>query len=389
MSDVTVTETSSSSNTQLQTHFASPDRSDQEAIVERAYLVSRQRQLCHVIDALPQFVAVLDGNRQIVGANRVLVDALGGGELAKVLGARPGEGLQCEHSTQTPAGCGTSEACSKCGAVLAILAAQDGESTARECQVPQSSGDSLDLRVHASPIEIDGEELVLFSATDIASEKRREVLERTFFHDIINSAGGIQSIAEIFKHSEDPGEQDELRIMLANLAGELLDEIRAQRELLAAERWELEPQVETFRSSELLDDLHCLYQRHPVGEGKHLAIHPGSQDTEIVNARALAFRVIGNMIKNALEASQSGGTVTVGCERDSDHAVFWVHNESVIPRDVQLQIFNRSFSTKGTGRGIGTYSMKMLTERYLGGKVSFRSDEQTGTTFKAMIALQA
>lgn len=38
-----------------------------------------------------------------------------------------------------------------------------------------------------------------------------------------------------------------------------------------------------------------------------------------------------------------------------------------LPLLVQLQIFNRSFSTKGKGRGTGTYSMKLLTKRYLKG----------------------
>ena len=53
-----------------------------------------------------------------------------------------------------------------------------------------------------------------------------------------------------------------------------------------------------------------------------------------------------------------------------------------MPDEVQLQLFQRSFSTKGqTGRGIGTYSMKLLGERYLGGRVEFISRHPEGTTF--------
>jgi signal transduction histidine kinase len=58
-----------------------------------------------------------------------------------------------------------------------------------------------------------------------------------------------------------------------------------------------------------------------------------------------------------------------------------VHNPAYIPRNVQIQLFLRSFSTKGAGRGLGTYSLKLLGERYLGGHVSFVSDEQEGTVF--------
>mgnify|MGYP006293419399 CR=1 len=38
-----------------------------------------------------------------------------------------------------------------------------------------------------------------------------------------------------------------------------------------------------------------------------------------------------------------------------------------------MLLFKRSFSTKGVGRGIGTYSMKLFGEKYLKGKVDFKN----------------
>ena len=60
--------------------------------------------------------------------------------------------------------------------------------------------------------------------------------------------------------------------------------------------------------------------------------------------------------------------------------MFEVHNPVEMPREIQLQMFVRSFSTKGLGRGLGTYSARLFTEAYLGGRIGFRSDS-TGTTF--------
>ena len=68
--------------------------------------------------------------------------------------------------------------------------------------------------------------------------------------------------------------------------------------------------------------------------------------------------------------------------RDDEWVTFWVHNPGFMPREVQLQLFKRSFTTKGAGRGLGTYSMKLLTERYLKGQISFTSTEADGTTFE-------
>lgn len=92
-----------------------------------------------------------------------------------------------------------------------------------------------------------------------------------------------------------------------------------------------------------------------------------------------------NMVTNALEATDENGTVKVWFEQDEKFLVFCVWNGKLIPEEVQLRIFQRNFSTKeGAGRGIGTYSMKLLGEKILGGKVSFTSSE-TGTIFQFAI----
>jgi sensor histidine kinase regulating citrate/malate metabolism len=56
-------------------------------------------------------------------------------------------------------------------------------------------------------------------------------------------------------------------------------------------------------------------------------------------------------------------------------------------QEIQLQIFQRSFSTKGEARGIGTYSIKMFTEQYLGGKVSFVSNPTEKTVFSISLPM--
>jgi sensor histidine kinase regulating citrate/malate metabolism len=54
-------------------------------------------------------------------------------------------------------------------------------------------------------------------------------------------------------------------------------------------------------------------------------------------------------------------------------------------REVQLQVFRRSFSTKGRGRGFGTYYAKLVAGRYLKGTVSFQSSAAEGTVFSVSL----
>jgi hypothetical protein len=144
----------------------------------------------------------------------------------------------------------------------------------------------------------------------------------------------------------------------------------------------LKIQLIPLKAGQVLDELRNQYLKHPAAENRSISIGQSWGGT-IITDRHLLHRVLGNMVKNALEATSPGGTVTLSCIDDGDSVAFIVNNPEVMPKEVQLQVFQRSFSTKGeAGRGIGTYSMKLFGERYLGGRVDFVSRSSEGTTFR-------
>ena len=151
-------------------------------------------------------------------------------------------------------------------------------------------------------------------------------------------------------------------------ASRLIEEIESQRDLASAERGELAPKPVRIASRRLLEDLAGFYRGHEVARGKSIELDPGTEDVQLSADRVLLSRVLGNMLKNALEATPDGGVVKAGCRKDGDGLVFWVNNPAVMSEESKLQVFMRSYSTKGADRGLGTYSMKLITERYLEGK---------------------
>jgi len=167
-----------------------------------------------------------------------------------------------------------------------------------------------------------------------------------------------------------------------------MEEIQSARDLAAAERGDLQVAFETVDAAALLAQLRTAYQHQAVTQGKTIAPPVISGGTAIRSSGLLLRRVIGNLIRNALEASSLGNTVSI-CFDNSKSPVFSVHNPSIMPEEVQLQLFQRSFSTKeGMGRGMGTYSVKLFTERYLGGTVDFQSPApEGGTTFYVRLPL--
>jgi signal transduction histidine kinase len=369
------------------TQFAPAERALAQEIDRQARLFAGTDLLGILPDAVPCAVFVVNRHRQIVFANERFLELVPPERRGNILGQRPGEVIGCIHASESLGGCGTTESCSVCGAVHAVLSSQQGRTDVQECRLTRGTdNEALDVRVWTTPIDMDGEHFSIVAAIDISHEKRREALERLFLHDISNVAYGLKWYTEFLRKGT-PDNVEKFCDSIYRLSSELIDEIDSQRILLKAESGELTFTPTPVGTLGLIHDAVELYNRHPVSVDRHLRIDATARDTEIVSDRTLLSRVLCNMIKNALEASHAGETVTVGCALPEDKVEFWVHNPGVMPREVQLQVFQRSFSTKGRGRGLGTHSIRLLTERYLKGSVSFTSTAEHGTTFRVRCPL--
>ena len=121
--------------------------------------------------------------------------------------------------------------------------------------------------------------------------------------------------------------------------------------------------------------------------GRSVDLGPACERFTFRTDPTLLRRAIVNLTKNGLEAIPAGAAVTLsirraGIDPNRPMVVIEVHNPGVIPREVQLQLFRRSFSTKGAGRGLGTYGVRLVVEEYLGGSVTVTSSETDGTVFR-------
>ena len=106
--------------------------------------------------------------------------------------------------------------------------------------------------------------------------------------------------------------------------------------------------------------------------------------------------IAGNLIDNALDSMNMQFTdIDMNRQRELEFGVFTQPAENGqngkllitvrdtgcgIPEEIRDRVFEKGFSTKGTGRGVGMYHTKQLVES-LGGKISFESEKDTGTIF--------
>ena len=348
---------------------------------QRADLLA-ERNLCELLDAMPDIVMLLNENRQILYANRAMERFCATMGSLELVGLRPGEALCCRTALSAEKGCGSGDACNICGALESIRHALQGDPSSFECQILQQTSrglDAVDLRIWGSPLSWQPGQVIIVVAADISHSKRRQVLERVFFHDILNTAGTINQIAEMLLHGILDFENAKKDLWQASQM--LVREIKGQSDLFSAENDELQVNFGLVLLQELLESVAALYRNNELALGRRIIIKEETPGLLLLSDGSILTRILGNLLKNALEASNPGETVTLGCRREETDIVLWCHNEGVLTREVQLQIFRRSFSTKGEGRGVGTYSIKLLSEKYLQGRVEVASNLNSGTVF--------
>lgn len=336
-----------------------------------------------LLNSTTDIIMILNRYRQIVTANKNFLEVLKIESEAEILGKRPGEAMSCIHCKSKS--CGTTKFCKYCGAINAIFNSQKFKCRdIQECNLTVRTLSGLqgfNFLVTASPFEFNEESLVVFAIRNISEQKFHHSVERIFFHDVLNLAGAIKDFMELSPEIYHAGLK-EFHTEGLRIARQLISEIETHRDLMSAEQGQLEVKIEEIYVPDFLSLLVTLYKNHKVCEGKFIVPSFKGDISYICSDKILLSRILGNLIKNALEDSKAGETVTVTYKNDTDGIKFIVHNKGFMTEDVQLQVFNRSFSTKGEkGRGFGTYTVKLLLERYLNGYVEFTSTEKDGTIF--------
>ncbi len=242
---------------------------------------------------------------------------------------------------------------------------------------------AYDILENATQTKSNKEKYYVISLKDISDDIKRKELERVFFHDIINSLGGLMNFMSLISKDIPYTIKDSFSFITKEFQN-TIEEIQFHRNITNAENNDFECNIKPINIGELLKTVVDLFKNDEFVKEKIIIISEGSKDGVVFSDYIILKKTLVNMLKNAIEATSSGDTITIGYndeDKTEDIAEFWVHNDGFIPPEVLPHIFQKSFSTKGQGRGLGTYSMKLFIENYLNGKVSFISDENIGTKF--------
>ncbi len=370
-----------------ETQFLPARREHRDTIVRQHAAVLRA-SFIEVLEDAPMLVLIVNDTRQIVWSNRKSQATSG---LESALGLRPGEAFGCIHASEGLGGCGTTTFCAFCGTPPAIMKALAGATGTEPCTIQRVVGDrkeTMDLLLWSRPLDLEGERFVAMLGYDVSMQNRHEALERVFYHDIGNTVAGIRAIVDLMQEEGHP--TPEYLSLLRSATDQLVEEIDSQRALKAAEDGSLCVERTRVSLRATVERAIGIFEYSVFGKNIRIVLEdtrglePAS-DVEAVTDPVILRRILVNMLKNSLEASGRNDTIRIWFSDDAGSVSVHVWNAALLSRETSAHMFQRAYSTKGRGRGFGTYGMKILAERFLDGRVDFISEEGKGTVFTVTV----
>jgi signal transduction histidine kinase len=153
-----------------------------------------------------------------------------------------------------------------------------------------------------------------------------------------------------------------------------------------------EPELETIGAETVIDEVQGLMSADLERRGVRLVVEPGP-DLLIRADSGHLKQVLVNLIRNAAEAIDGAGTVTLRARaaraplggRETEAVVFEVaDNGKGITPEIEKRLFDPFFTTKEAGTGLGLPIAARIVERH-GGMLEYQTRPGHGTTFAVVL----
>ncbi|HEY9002634.1 MAG TPA: ATP-binding protein [Mucilaginibacter sp.] len=218
------------------------------------------------------------------------------------------------------------------------------------------------------------------------SSREKDRILRTVAHDLRNPLGGIASLTGIMveETSYDTDLQYQLKIIKDTSSDtlELINEI-----LEATNNTATDLKKQLVEVNALLNNSIELLRFKASEKHQEIILDPLSTVEQLYINREMIWRVISNLISNAIKFSPVGETIHLKCVNESSHIQISVADHGIgIPDDMKDKVFNMFTDAKRAGTigeksfGLGLSICKQIIEKHHG-KIWFESKPGKGSTF--------
>ena len=260
-----------------------------------------------------------------------------------------------------------------------------------------SSGDDID-RLGAAIHDMSQRIAEQFTLLAQAEVKRRELLANVS-HDLRTPLASIQGYLELLllKHGTLPAEEERSYLEVAAKHSERLGRlIRDLFQLTKLEVHELQPQLESFPITELIQDVVQKFQLAADKRGLRLSSHLTGDHLQVNGDIGMIESVLENLVENAMRHTPAGGEIRVEVTPldKARLAVRVVDTGRGIPDDELASIFDRYYRVnRGDASDLGGTGLGLAITRHIihlhRGKIRAESVVGEGTTFTFELPLAA
>ncbi len=179
-------------------------------------------------------------------------------------------------------------------------------------------------------------------------------------HEVRNPLGGIEIFATLLR--DELAEQDGRREHLRKIIHEVHHLKTIVNEFLIYAR-PRQPISEPFSLNRVVDDLRFLLAGDLTEKGLELQVDVGRPELFVFADADQVKRALLNLLRNAVQASRTGGRIELTGQRTDDKIRVVVKDYGLgIPTADLPFIFDPFFTTKGSGAGLGLSIVKSIVE---------------------------
>ena len=214
---------------------------------------------------------------------------------------------------------------------------------------------------------------------------------RTVAHDLRNPIGGIASLTGLMEEEDSYSEEQKLLLKLIRDTSQdtilLINEILEVTQNSSAK---FNKQMVDINS--LLNNSVDLLRFKAAEKNQQIMLHTLDMPEEIFISREKIWRVISNLISNAIKFSPDGAVIDVELTSDKNDIQISVNDHGIgIPDNIKDKVFNMFTEAKRNGTageksfGLGLSICRQIIEKHHG-RLWFESDPENGTTFYVRLA---
>lgn len=230
-------------------------------------------------------------------------------------------------------------------------------------------------------------ELIEKNAELEKTSKLREDIELITRHDLKTPLNAIMGFPQLMLMDDNLSEeQREFLAEVLRAAKNMLSMINNSLDMYKMETDSYHYQPEEFDMQELIHQV--IRDLHSLAKVSAITFHvsnttENSENFVVYAEQLLSYSLLGNLIRNAIEASPDNGKVRVELSYKNQQAVIAISNYGAVPEEIRANFFDKYASHgKSMGTGLGTYSAKLIIETQ-GGTIDMSSiNDETCITIK-------